>query len=1047
MRQQTYAGNGQKAELMPSAAIAHQILTDLCSHSTDVADLLSVLEFYPLELGEAWQSPHRATIPLPRESDSQVGLAFVCEGRMRVLGYDETLQREVSVQPLDPGMGWGCDCDVEPAALDYRVIAASSAVIAYLAPPTVQQLCQTDAKFAGWLQDGIRQRQALLFLKTQTALRSLPGRQLQSCLPDLLEVRVAAETAITTAIPDATHVWVRAGQIQPATGAKLEPGAEAGYPQPIPVDWRATQPLWLYVLPAAIWDTAIAPYLPSSPTPTHPPTPARVPPQSPLPVPVAQPLPPLGPPPVTTKLTHRESLPQPTPQPSNVIAFPSPKTWYRRRSWWRQYPFVEQQSSSDCGIACLSMIARYWGKHFPLHVLRENAEVSRSGTSLKSLTKVSEAFGLSARPVRASFQRLAEQPHPWIAHWQGDHFVVVYAMRQGRVLIADPAVGKRLIAQAEFEANWTNYALLLEPSDRFYATQAPKASLGRYIQTLHPYRSLMLQIVLVSLLIQTFGLVTPLLTQIILDRVVVQKSISSLHVFAIGLLLFGIWSTAIIGIRQYLLSYLSNRLDLTLISGFIQHTLTLPLKFFESRRVGDIITRVQENQKIQRFLVERVVIAFLDFVTGFVYLGLMLYYSPRLTLLVVTLIPLIMIFTLAATPLLQKVSREIFKEAAAQNSTLVETISGIAMIKSAAAESEMRWQWEDHLTGQMNAQFRGQKLGIRLEFVSGLINSVGSTALLWYGATLVIQGELTIGQLIAFNMMMGYIIHPVISMANLWDEFQEVLIAVERLNDVFAATPENSALVERMVLPPIRGDITLEDVTFRYGDDQERNTIQNLSLQILDGETIALVGTSGSGKTTLIKLLQGLYPLNRGKILIDGHDIRHVDMASLRSQIGVVPQECFLFSGTILENIRLYRQHIRLEDVIEVAKLAEAHSFIQGLPLSYNTKVGERGTTLSGGQRQRIAIARALLDNPRILLLDEATSALDVESERRFQRNLEQISRDRTTIIIAHRLSTVRHADRILVLDQGVLVEQGTHAELMQQQGLYFHLAQHQVAL
>jgi ATP-binding cassette subfamily B protein len=347
----------------------------------------------------------------------------------------------------------------------------------------------------------------------------------------------------------------------------------------------------------------------------------------------------------------------------------------------------------------------------------------------------------------------------------------------------------------------------------------------------------------------------------------------------------------------------------------------------------------------------------------------------------------------------------------------------------------------------INTQFRGQKFGITLQAINGSINSLGSTALLWYGATLVIQDQLTIGQFVAFNMMIGYVISPVLALANLWDELQEVLISVERLNDVFEAKPEESAQESRLILPPIHGDVRFEDVTFRYGDDDEHNTLQNLSFEVKAGQTVAIVGRSGSGKSTLAKLLAGLYHPNRGQIIIDEHDLHHVSLSSLRSQMGIVPQDCFLFSGTILENIMLHRPEFTLEEVIEVAKLAEAHVFIQAMPLGYNTKVGERGSTLSGGQRQRIAIARALLGHPRILILDEATSSLDTESERRFQNNLAQIRRDRTTFVIAHRLSTVRNADNILVLDRGILVEQGNHESLMATQGLYYHLAHQQLDL
>ena len=363
------------------------------------------------------------------------------------------------------------------------------------------------------------------------------------------------------------------------------------------------------------------------------------------------------------------------------------------------------------------------------------------------------------------------------------------------------------------------------------------------------------------------------------------------------------------------------------------------------------------------------------------------------------------------------------------------------------AEQDLRWRWEDLLTRQLNIRFKGQKLAINLGLLSGLINSIGGAVLLWYGATLVIRGELTIGQYVAFNMMKGYIISPVLVLVGLWDELQEVLISVERLNDVFETRSEEPHQDAKLILPKLEGNLVLDNVTFRYDNANETNVLQNVTLEVTAGQTIAIVGRSGSGKSTLVKLIQGLYYPTSGQIFIDGHNLKHVSLKSLRSQMGVVPQDCFLFSGTILENITLYRSEYTLEQVIATAKLAEAHAFIQALPLGYNTKVGERGESLSGGQRQRIAIARAFLGKPPILILDEATSSLDTESERRFQENLTRLARQRTTFIIAHRLSTVRNADSIIVLDRGLIVEQGTHEELIAQQGLYYQLAKQQLSL
>ncbi len=978
-----------------------------------------------------------------QEQNSQY-LYLICQGRLRLLSFDADKQREVSVQLLTEGETFGSDSLFCEVFLPYRAIAASTVQVARISLEKLQPFLAIEPELQKkWLAVA-QHRQRLIFLKTATVLRSLPSHRLQQICPYLSEKIIAKGESLTQAAPpEAGRFWLRSGKIQ---NQPSQVGFAWGYPELTPVDWVAETDLLVYQLPKQNWDAviAIAPILDCSQSESgaeslnghkadaivlrHKPTP-----------------------PAPSRISQEGNrsatlLPKLAEAPkSPAIDFPQPLK--RKPGLWRNYPFIEQQSSSDCGATCLAMISQYWGKRFSINSLRELAGVGRSGASLQRLSKAAESLGYQARPVRASLSRLVERKNPWIAHWQGDHYIVVYWIKGDKVLVADPAKGKYRLSRQDFVTGWTGYALLPEPTERLYETPNEKRSLSRFIHLLWPYRSLGLQIILASILIQIFGLISPLFTQIIVDQVMVNKSQSTLNVFVLGALMFGIGGMLLSSIRKYLLSYFSNRLDLTMIGGFINYALKLPLKFFESRRVGDIITRVQENQKIQRFMIKQVLLSWLNFLTGFVYLGLMLYYNWQLTVLVLALIPPIVILTLGATPLLRKISRERFNAAADQNSSLVEMMTGVSTVKTAAAEQELRWRWEDRLTHQLNVRFKGQKLAINLGLLSGLINSIGGTALLWYGATLVLQGQLTIGQYVAFNMMKGHIISPVIALVGLWDELQEVLISVERLNDVFDTEPEETSANQMLTLPPIQGNVRLQNVTFRYETEEQRNILQNISFEVQAGQTVAIVGRSGSGKTTLVKLLQCLYYPTSGNIWIDDHDLQHVSPQSLRSQLGVVPQECFLFSGTILENITLYRPEFSLERVIEVAKLAEAHTFIQGMPLGYNTKVGERGTNLSGGQRQRIAIARALLGEPRILILDEATSSLDTESERRFQQNLARLSRDRTTFIIAHRLSTVHNADCILVLDRGLLVEKGTHEELMAQQELYYHLAQQQLAL
>jgi ATP-binding cassette, subfamily B, bacterial HlyB/CyaB len=751
----------------------------------------------------------------------------------------------------------------------------------------------------------------------------------------------------------------------------------------------------------------------------------------------------------------------------NVIAFPSSgRISLRRATRWRGMPFIEQQSVTDCGATCLAMVTQYWGRRYGLPQLREICHVGRSGATLQHLAKASESLGFQARPLRASWSHMARVRSPWIAHWDGEHYVVVYpSMKWGqrKICIADPASGRQQLSEAEFLRHWTGFGLLLEPTPQFYQQKQEKAqSLQRFGGLLLRESGLLWQIIGITLLAQMFSLISPIFTQIILDDIVVHRSLEALHVFAIGALMFGLGRVALTSVRQYLLDYFANRLDLTLMSGFMHHALRLPLKFFEDRHVGDIITRIQENSKIQQFLVRQAVSVWLDAAMAIVYIGLMFYYNAQLAMLVLAMIPPFAILTLIATPFMKNLSRSLFKADSEETSLAVEMMSGIATVKATASEQELRWRWEEKLVNVLNQRFRFQKLANNVNLVGGGINAIATTGLLWYGAFLVIQGQLTVGQFVAFNMLIGNVISPMLGVINVWDEFQEVLIAIERLNDIFAATPEDTQLVKRsssnptqdddnlpwvpqLTLPPIDGEVCFDRVTFAYDGFEDHPTLSGISFTVTPGQTVAIVGRSGSGKSTLVKLLQGLYHPTKGRILIDSHDIAHVSPQSVRSQLGVVPQDCFLFSGSIAENIQLYRPDYGLDDVVASAKLAEAHAFIQEMPLGYQTKVGERGANLSGGQRQRVAIARALLGDPAMLILDEATSALDTESERRFQQNLERISRDRTTFIIAHRLSTVQRADLILVLDRGLLVEQGTHAELLDQRGLYAHLAQQQL--
>ncbi len=727
--------------------------------------------------------------------------------------------------------------------------------------------------------------------------------------------------------------------------------------------------------------------------------------------------------------------------------FPHPKISNQKVWQWalRRYPFVAQQSAVDCGVACLAMVGQFWGKRLDVNQLRITANVDRSGTSLKGLMLAAESVGFATRPVQATLEQLAKQQLPAIAHWEGKHFVVVYRITPRRIYLSDPGIGRLQLTPAQFQQGWTGYTLLMQPTAFLERAPEAKRDLGRFVTLIRPHLPILLEVLMASLMVQVFGLFMPLLTQMLLDRVVTQRSESTFFAVSLGLIIFSLFSLVMRSLRRYLLYHTANKIDLSLITGFIGHTLRLPLSYFETRYVGDITSRVQENRKIRRFLTGEAITTLLDVLTLFIYLALMLWYSWQMTIVALLPIPLFLIITLATTPTLQRISREVFAAKTAEGSYLIETLNGVGTIKSMGLERSVRWRWEGLFHKAIRIRFSGRIFREKVGFLTSLIETAAGTGLMILGVWLVLQQRLSIGQLFAFNMMVGRVVGPFQRLISLWNDFQEILIAVERLNDVIDTPPEeDSRALGRLTLPPLQGKLRFEQVCFRYDIHSDVQTLDNLNFAVEPGQTVALVGRSGSGKTTISKLLLGLYQPTQGRVWIDDYDLSTVSLESLRQQVGVVDQNTFLFGGTIRENIAIAQPDATLEAVQEAARMAGAAVFIETMPMKYDTQIGEGGGMLSGGQRQRLAIARALLGRPPLLILDEATSSLDAESERVIQDNLGQILHQQTTLVIAHRLSTVRHADLILMLDDGVIVERGTHDELMARKGQYYYLNQQQ---
>jgi HlyB family type I secretion system ABC transporter len=727
--------------------------------------------------------------------------------------------------------------------------------------------------------------------------------------------------------------------------------------------------------------------------------------------------------------------------------FPTPTQ--KMAQWWRKttrtYPFYAQHSASDCCAACVVMVGRYWGREFNINRLRELAYVSRDGASLKGLASAVESLGFNSRPVKASLDRLAKQQLPAIAHWEGNHYITVFEITPTAVIVCDPAIGQKKLTHAEFMEGWTGYCLLIEPTLALKQSEQKTTKIWQLFGLVVPHRVIIAEIFLASIVLQIFGTISPIFTQLILDRAVVHRSASSLLTFGIGLLIFGSFQIAMAALRQYLMAITANRIDAALVVGFIRHAFSLPLSYFDARHVGDIISRVNENHKIQSFITGESLGVLLDLLSVFIYATLMFFYSWKLALVTLISIPPFLVLNFISTPFLKKMSRELFNAENRQNSYLIEALNGVRTVKSMSVERSVRWNWEELLNREVKQTYRRQIFKIRLQSISSTIEMVSSTALIWIGAALVISGEFTIGQLFAFNMLSANVIRPFQRLAGLWGQLQELGIAIERLCDVIESQPEEDRVTNRQSLGKLQGYVKFNNVTFRYNKDADTNILENINFEIKPGQTIALVGRSGSGKTTLSKLILGLYLPTTGSIEIDGKDLKNISLHSLRSQVGVVDQDTFLFSGTIKSNITLSKPGANLEEIHRAAELAGAHEFITKMPMGYDTEIGEGGGMLSGGQRQRLAIARALLIDPRLLIFDEATSSLDTESERIIQTNLEKIRHQRSTIIIAHRLSTVQNADLILVLDKGILVESGNHHELMKQRGRYYHLNQQQM--
>lgn len=697
----------------------------------------------------------------------------------------------------------------------------------------------------------------------------------------------------------------------------------------------------------------------------------------------------------------------------------------------------------DTGLVSLLILARFFGVPADGGQLQHQFGQTGSKLSDADLLRAAKHLGLKAGAMKTAWAKLAGVALPVLAKRRDGTYVVLAKLEGDKVLVQDPLAGRPVaLTRKDFEQDWSGTLLLctkranLRPQDLAF-------DFTWFIPSIVKYRRLLGEVLVASFFLQVFALLTPLFTQVVIDKVLVHKGFTTLHVLAIGMIALAVFDAVLGGLRTYVFSHTTNRIDVGLGAQLFRHILALPLAYFEARRVGDTVARVRELEHIRQFLTSHSVTVVLDLLFTVVFLGVMWWYSPLLTGVVLGSLPLYALLSLLITPTIRARLNEKFARGAENQAFLVEAVSGIQTVKALAVEPPLQRRWDEQLADYVRASFRATSLMTVTGQAASLIQKLTTIVLLWVGAYQVIDGALSIGQLIAFNMLSGQATGPLLRIVNLWQEFQQVGISMARLGDVLNTTPEGSYNPNRTTVPHVAGHVVFEDLTFRYRADGPE-VLRKVSFSVQPGQVIGIVGRSGSGKSTMAKLIQRLYVPERGRVLLDGVDLAQVDPAWLRRHVGVVLQENFLFNRSIRDNIALADPGLSMDSVIQAAKLAGAHEFILELPEGYDTLVGEQGCALSGGQRQRIAIARALVANPRVLIFDEATSALDYESEAVIQQNMAQICNGRTVFIIAHRLSTVRPAHRILVIDKGEVIEQGAHDELVRTNGLYARLHRHQ---
>ena len=697
------------------------------------------------------------------------------------------------------------------------------------------------------------------------------------------------------------------------------------------------------------------------------------------------------------------------------------------------------EKKQDSGLTCFLIVMKFLGVPITkeqaknLSVLEEEKQ-----TGELELIQSAKALKMRAKLCKLNLKKLKDVKSPIIAKDKKEDFFIIAKSKEDKfmVLFADKTQPE-IKSKEELAEIWDGTAILI--TKKGILDREAAFSFKWFIPTILKFKKEFIQVLIAVFTIQILGILTPVMTQVVVDKVLVHHSISTLNVLTIGIGIVYLYEL-ILGIaKNYVFTHTTNRIDVMLNYKLFKHLFALPLKYFESRRVGETVARVRELDSIRNFLTGTPLSSMIDLIFIIVYIVVLFCCSKMLTVIVLCSIPVYAVLSAVVTPLFKKRLDEKFETGANTQSFLVESITGVQTVKSYALEPKFEKKWSDLQSDYVKASYKTSMVSATAGTTGQFIQKVFDLLILFFGAKAVMDGNFTVGQLVAFRMLSGRVSGPVLRLVQLWQEYQQASLSVKRIGDIFNTTPEPILNANQTSMPRIQGKIVFDQVHFRY-NPKGGEVIKGMSFTVEPGTIVGVVGRSGSGKSTISKLIQRLYLPEGGKISVDGMDLSLVNPAMLRRQIGVVLQENFMFNGTVAENISIHMPTASMEQIIHCAKIAGAHNFILELPNGYDTIIGEKGMGLSGGQKQRVAIARAILANPRILIFDEATSALDYESESIIQNNLKEICKGRTVLIIAHRLSTLKDAQKIMVIEKGTLAEYDTHENLMQQKGLYYYL-------